>query len=366
MGLANRIVLLWLASSSVALAAPMVPHEHVVQSGQTLAKIAKRYHLDLDSLCAANDLKKSAKLQPGLRLTIPSDDERNEAAPQKASVTPSHDVRSDPARKPELTRRAGVPMTSYAQYLARPTKRGWVHVMGHHGDWQGQLVGKNGKLLPKAVTALSRLLAWPRTDFSMDRRLLTLLTQVSDAFGGRTLRVVSGYRTTSYASESKHPLGRACDFHVLGVPNSALRDFIRTFDNVGVGYYPNSTFVHLDSRDHDAFWIDYAGPGEPPRTTRNRVARTSDESPLIATRAATTMKGPDTANADPEAEQDAQSRQEELLESRSEASAATTATPSKRLVEPAPQRSVPSPSVAAEPESSSAVQSDVAPLRVDL
>ena len=32
---------------------------------------------------------------------------------------------------------------------------------------------------------------------------------------------------------------------------------------VGVGYYPNSSFVHLDVRkDRSAFWIDYSGPGE--------------------------------------------------------------------------------------------------------
>ena len=43
-----------------------------------------------------------------------------------------------------------------------------------------------------------------------------------------------------------------------------LRDYLRkTFDKVGVGYYPNSTFVHLDVRkDRSAFWIDYSGPGE--------------------------------------------------------------------------------------------------------
>jgi hypothetical protein len=32
-----------------------------------------------------------------------------------------------------------------------------------------------------------------------------------------------------------------------------------------VGYYPNSTFVHLDVRDTPATWIDYSKPGEPPR-----------------------------------------------------------------------------------------------------
>ena len=43
-----------------------------------------------------------------------------------------------------------------------------------------------------------------------------------------------------------------------------LRDYFRrTFQHVGVGYYPNSSFVHLDVRDGpSAFWIDYSGPGQ--------------------------------------------------------------------------------------------------------
>ncbi|HEY2513991.1 MAG TPA: hypothetical protein VGI39_24155, partial [Polyangiaceae bacterium] len=31
------------------------------------------------------------------------------------------------------------------------------------------------------------------------------------------------------------------------------------------GYYPNSTFVHMDVREKSAFWIDFSRPGEPPR-----------------------------------------------------------------------------------------------------
>ena len=37
--------------------------------------------------------------------------------------------------------------------------------------------------------------------------------------------------------------------------------------DAGVGYYPNSVFVHLDTRDAQeggAFWTDYSGPGEAP------------------------------------------------------------------------------------------------------
>ena len=105
----------------------------------------------------------------------------------------------------------------------------------------------------------------------MNERLLTILTQVSDHFAGRPLRVVSGFRTTSWVEESKHPLGRACDFVVLGVPNKVLRDYLRTLDSVGVGYYPNSTFVHLDVRERNTYWVDYAGPGEPPRLTPTAV-----------------------------------------------------------------------------------------------
>lgn len=105
----------------------------------------------------------------------------------------------------------------------------------------------------------------------MNDRLLTLMAQVSDHFGGRPLRIVSGYRTTSWVEESKHPLGRACDFVVLGVPNKVLRDYLRTLDDVGVGYYPNSTFVHLDVRGRNSYWVDYAGPGEPPRLTPTAV-----------------------------------------------------------------------------------------------
>ncbi|HEY5957245.1 MAG TPA: DUF882 domain-containing protein [Polyangiaceae bacterium] len=280
-----------------------------MQPGQTLAKIAKRYRVELDALCEANDLKKSSKLQPGLKLTIPSDDDNGGSASNVAEA--SHGRASAQARKVEPERRVSSRANSYSQYLSRPAKRGWVHVVGHHGEWQGQLLGKSGRLQPKAAIALSRLLAWPRVDFLIDRRLLTLLAQVSDSFGGRTLRIVSGYRTTSYASESKHPMGRACDFLVLGVPNAALRDFVRTFDNVGVGYYPNSTFVHLDVRDYDAYWVDYAGPGEAPRYARYRVARANEAAALLPVKATTESKSTDTEVPDPEAAEDSQPREEE-------------------------------------------------------
>ena len=100
----------------------------------------------------------------------------------------------------------------------------------------------------------------------MNPRLMKLLYQAGRHWPGRRVEVVSGYRNPTVAKNprSPHMKGLACDFRVDGVKAAELRDYLRkTFDKVGVGYYPNSTFVHLDVRkDRSAFWIDYSGPGE--------------------------------------------------------------------------------------------------------
>jgi hypothetical protein len=100
----------------------------------------------------------------------------------------------------------------------------------------------------------------------MNPRLVRVLYQVGHHFPGRRLEVVSGYRHPSVAKNphSPHMQGLACDFRIVGIKNGDLRDYLRRdFQNVGVGYYPNSSFVHLDVRkDKSAFWIDYSGPGD--------------------------------------------------------------------------------------------------------
>jgi hypothetical protein len=46
------------------------------------------------------------------------------------------------------------------------------------------------------------------------------------------------------------------------VANKTLSEALRRFSNVGVGYYPNSVFVHLDVRETSGYWVDYSRPGE--------------------------------------------------------------------------------------------------------
>jgi uncharacterized protein YcbK (DUF882 family) len=105
------------------------------------------------------------------------------------------------------------------------------------------------------------------TVFKMDPRLPRMLYQTARHFEGHRLEVISGYRSPKVAKNPKspHKEGVACDFRVAGIANPALRDYLRkTFDHAGVGYYPNSSFVHLDNRKKgpSAFWIDYSGPGQ--------------------------------------------------------------------------------------------------------
>ncbi len=105
----------------------------------------------------------------------------------------------------------------------------------------------------------------------LDSRLVVRLQQIADHFqkpsaSPTKLWVVSGYRPASVGSF--HATGRALDFRMDGVTNESLVAFCRTLPETGCGFYPNSSFVHLDVRDAGAghvTWIDSSGPGESAR-----------------------------------------------------------------------------------------------------
>ncbi len=91
--------------------------------------------------------------------------------------------------------------------------------------------------------------------------LVPRLAKIAERFAGKPIEIVSGWRPTERAS-SRHHHGRAIDLRVRGVSREALRDFARSLDETGVGYYPNSVFVHVDVRERRAYWVDRSGPGE--------------------------------------------------------------------------------------------------------
>ncbi len=104
----------------------------------------------------------------------------------------------------------------------------------------------------------------------IDERLATRIQSLADHFAkpGTPLKlsVVSGMRPTSIGS--MHATGRAIDFRIEGTKNEDVIAFCKTLTDTGCGFYPNSSFVHVDVRDPGAghvSWIDASGPGESPR-----------------------------------------------------------------------------------------------------
>lgn len=143
-----------------------------------------------------------------------------------------------------------------------------LYQVNRHEAMQLRLRDDRGRAVRGPQKRFDRFLRCHHTNrqHAMNPRLMTLLYNTGRHWPGHRLEVVSGYRHPSVAKNprSPHMKGLACDFRVVGVPNTQLRDYLRNaYKKVGVGYYPNSSFVHLDVRkDRSAFWIDYSGPGE--------------------------------------------------------------------------------------------------------
>lgn len=187
-------------------------------------------------------------------------------AGREATRSQGHAKRAAPPPRPLRAVRVMPPTASWRAYHKKPWQRGFVTLFGHGQKWNGYLVDKYGDVIPAARKSVSTVLASWRTGKQMliDERLLALVADVSDEFGGRPIRIVSGYREHSYAPDSRHKSGEAFDFSVPDVPNEAVRDFLRSLPDVGVGYYPNSTHVHVDVRDKQTYWVDYSRPGDQP------------------------------------------------------------------------------------------------------
>lgn len=289
---------------AIGLALSLLPaslqaqREHRVRSGQTLSHVAHRYHVSVGSLAAANGLRRDTMLREGQVLRIPERGvvyvrsgqtlshiaRRNDVSVRELArinrirpdaslqvgqrlVLPGHDPSSRQAAE-----RWGRPRSPGVATFYRLSKRETLRI---------RLIDSRGRARAAARRRLAHLLRHRSTGSERlpNGRLLQLLARVSDHFGGRKILVVSGYRPAGgYTREaSRHVAGRAIDFRIKGVPNRELRDYLRTLHDVGVGFYPRSSFVHLDVRDRSAYWVDWSRPGQRPQYER-RGARPDDVS----------------------------------------------------------------------------------------
>jgi len=261
-------VALALVSVTSLGAGPDRAQTHVVYAGQRLGSIAKRYNVSIDALCNANGIRERDPIRPGQRLVIPApSDKDGSQARDERLAREGKTVRTASTAKKSTT----TPGTSWGQYQKAPQRKNYVEIITHSKRWRGLVLDSKGRIRAPARKAINALLDASEPRPKLPDGLIRLMVRVSDTFGGRPLRVVSGYRTTSFFRDSRHKTSEAIDFSVVGVPNAAVRDYLVTLGKVGVGYYPNSSFLHLDVRARYTYWVDYAGPGEAPRKMARRT-----------------------------------------------------------------------------------------------
>jgi uncharacterized protein YcbK (DUF882 family) len=91
----------------------------------------------------------------------------------------------------------------------------------------------------------------------MDQRLYATVMKAAAKFGATYVEIVSGFRAPKYqlmlrkkghevARDSEHPRGHALDFRIPAVKTKLLLRFVKSLHLGGVGYYPQSQFVHAD------------------------------------------------------------------------------------------------------------------------
>lgn len=201
-------------------------------------------------------------------------------------LIPSIATAAPPTKKPARTARV-----QKTEHKDRACLKGAVEVVGASESSTFSLEKCDGAPAPLAIDQLSILArpggaAKPKVTVDVlakkshgtevapgirriDPRLVERLETAVDHFRkpGQPAKIllVSGYRPKS--AGSFHQSGRAIDFRIDGVENTDLVAFCKTLEDTGCGFYPNSSFIHVDVRDSGAghvSWIDASGPGEKP------------------------------------------------------------------------------------------------------
>lgn len=246
---------------------------HVVAKGHTLSAIAGRYAVTVTALCNANGFARNTTLSVGQKLIVPHKTDKEGLYARRQRLNGHFDDDREDDREASKADTA----KSWEPYVKSPWRRGYIKIRRYGRYWAGYVIGPGQEVLGLASNKINFVLGASKDGPRIDPRLVRLIASVSDKFGGREMRIVSGYRTKSFVAASQHKVGRALDFSIPGVPNEVLRDYLRTLEDVGVGYYPNSSFVHVDVRGYNSYWVDYAGPGESPRKHVKRKAKPSPD-----------------------------------------------------------------------------------------
>lgn len=190
------------------------------QNGQTRSGINRRGFLGYGAVAAAAAL-----------------------APMRANAAPAAATAAAPAKAPART-------------------LSFLHT--HTGERLKTTYCCDGRYQPEALEAINTLLRDFRVNKvkEIDPSLLDLLHELGGTLEtDQPFHVISGYRApetnqmlrerggghTGVASQSLHMVGKAIDIRIPGVKLENVRAAARSIKLGGVGFYPSSNFVHVDT-----------------------------------------------------------------------------------------------------------------------
>lgn len=178
-------------------------------------------------------------------------------------------------QQPELSRRrflrAGLgacavlalPMGASTAHAAirRPFEKKLSFLNLHTGERTQAVFWANGRYIPESMRAINHVLRDHRTGDRrpIDPQLFDLLHLLQHKLGTKQeFHVISAYRSPAtnaklaeqnggVAKNSMHTHGKAIDIRLPGRKLSDIRAAAMSLQMGGVGYYPSSNFVHLDT-----------------------------------------------------------------------------------------------------------------------
>lgn len=166
------------------------------------------------------------------------------------------------ARRRLLTFGAGAALALVAgPVLAARGERRLAFTHLHTGESLRVLYWQDGRYRTDEIAAINHLLRDHRSGEAgtMEPQLLDLLFRLQQRLGlQRPYEVISAYRSpqtnallsqtsTGVAKKSLHMAGRAIDVRLPGRELESLLRVAHELRGGGVGYYPRSGFIHLDT-----------------------------------------------------------------------------------------------------------------------
>ncbi|HUS28994.1 MAG TPA: DUF882 domain-containing protein [Kofleriaceae bacterium] len=121
-------------------------------------------------------------------------------------------------------------------------------------------IWRDGSTDEATSTEIKKLFRCRKThrEHTMKQQTLAMIADIAERYAGKTIEYVSAYRVgRDESATSPHRRATALDFRIRGIQLREIRDYLwKTYAHVGVGWYPEGQYIHIDSRPelNDTSW----------------------------------------------------------------------------------------------------------------